>query len=101
MHKLKLKFKPKSFLLKFDSVKYFLNWCIALYGVPCGSAGKESAFNEGDLGLIAGLGRSPEEGKGYPLQYSGLENSMDCIVHGVTKSRSQLSDFHFLLVIYK
>ena len=70
-------------------------------GFPCGSAGKESAFNEGDLGLIAGLGRSPEEGKGYPLQYSGLENSMDCIVHGVTKSRSQLSDFHFLLVIYK
>ena len=43
-----------------------------------------------------GLGRCPGEGKGYPLQYSGLENSMDCIVHGVTKSRTQLSDFHFL-----
>ena len=41
------------------------------------------------------LGRSPGEGKGYPLQYSGLENSMDCIVHGVAKSRTQLSDFHF------
>ena len=47
---------------------------------PCGSAGKESAYNVGDLGLIPGLGRSPGEGKGDPLQYSGLENSMDCIV---------------------
>ena len=53
---------------------------------PCGSAGKESACNAGDLGSIPGLGRSPGEGKGYPLKYSGLENSMDCIVHGVTKS---------------
>ena len=49
----------------------------------------------GDLGLIPGLGRSPGEGKGYPLQYIGLENSMDCIVHGVAKSQTQLSDFHF------
>ena len=57
---------------------------------------KESACNVEELGLIPGLGRSPEEGKGYPLQYSGLENSMDCIVHGVTDSRTQLSDFHFL-----
>ena len=62
---------------------------------PCGSAGKESACNVGDLGLIPGLGRSPGEGKGYPLQYSGLENSMDHVVHGVTKSRTQLSDFNF------
>ena len=54
-------------------------------GFLCGSAGKESAHNAGDLGSIFGLGRSPGEGKGYPLQYSGLENSMDCIVHGVTK----------------
>ena len=46
-------------------------------GFPCGSAVKESACNAGDLGSISGLGRSPEEGKGYPLQYSGLENSMD------------------------
>ena len=59
------------------------------------SAGKEPACNAGDLGLIPGLGRSPGEGKGYPLQYSGLEKSMDCIVHGVTKSRTQLSDFNF------
>ena len=45
---------------------------------------------------VSGLGRSPGEGKGYPLQSSGLENSMDCIVHGVAKSQTQLSDFHFL-----
>ena len=62
-------------------------------GFPCGSTGKESACNAGDLGSIPGLGRSPEEGKGYPLRYSGLENS--CIVHGVAKSRTPLSDFHF------
>ena len=55
-------------------------------GFPCGSAGKESACNARDLGLIPGLGRSPGEGKSYPLQYSGLENCMDCIVHGVAKS---------------
>ena len=61
----------------------------------CGSAGKQSACNAGDLDSIPGLGRSPGEGKGYPLQYSGLENSMDCTVHGVTKSRTRLSDFHF------
>ena len=67
-------------------------------GFPCGSAGKESACNAGDLGLILGSGRSPGEGKGYPLQYSGLENSMDCIVHGVAKSRTGLSDFHFELL---
>ena len=62
---------------------------------PGASAGKESACNVGDLGSISGLGRSPGEGKGYPLQYSGLENSMDCIVHGVGKSWTWLSDFHF------
>ena len=49
------------------------------------SAGKETACNEGDLGSIPGLGRSPGEGKGYPFQYSGLENSMDCISHGGNK----------------
>ena len=53
---------------------------------PGDSAGKESACNEGDLGSTPGLGRSPGEGNGYPLQYSGLENSMDCIVHGVAGS---------------
>jgi len=51
-----------------------------------GSAGKESTCNAGDLGSIPGLGRSPGDGKGYPLQYSGLEKSMDCIVHGVAES---------------
>ena len=65
-------------------------------GFPCGSAGKESAFNMGDLGSIPGLGRSLGEEKGYPLQYPGLENSMDYIVHGVTKSRTRLSDSHFV-----
>ena len=70
-----------------------------LWGFPCGSAGKESACNAGDLGSIPRLGRSPGEMKGYPLQYSGLENSTDCIVHGVAKSQTRLSDFHFLPVI--
>ena len=64
-------------------------------GSPCGSAGKESACNVGDLGLIPGLGRSPREGKDYPLQYSCLENSMDPTVHGVAKSQTRLSDFYF------
>ena len=53
---------------------------------PCGSAGKESTCNVGDLGLILGLERVPGEGKSYPLQYSVLENSMDCIVHGIAES---------------
>ena len=52
------------------------------------SHGKESICSPGDLGLIPGLGRSTEEVNGYPLQYSGLENSMDCIVHGLTKSQT-------------
>ena len=55
-------------------------------GFPCGSDGKEFACNAGDLGSLPGLGRFPGEGKGYPLQYSDLENSKDCAVHGVTKS---------------
>ena len=72
-------------------------WCLSTmeHGFPCGSAGKESTHNEGDLGSIPGLGRSPGEGKGYSLQYSGLENSMGWTVHGVTKSPTRLSDFHF------
>ena len=65
--------------------------------INCGSAGKESACNAEDLGLIPGLGRSPGEGKGYPLQYSGLQNSMDCIIHRVAKSWTQLRDFQFSL----
>ena len=63
-------------------------------GFPGGSAGKEYVCNEGDLGSIPGLGRFPGEGNCYPLQYSGLENSMDCLVHGITKSQTPLSDFH-------
>ena len=76
-----------------------IQFCIYIC-FPCGSAGKESVCNAGDLGLIPGLGRSPGEGQSYQLQYSGLENSMDCRVHGVTKSRTQLSDFHFTSCMY-
>ena len=68
----------------------------SLMGFPCGSAGKEFACDMGDLDLTPGLGRSPGEGKGYPLQYSGLENSLVCVVHGVAKSWTQLSNFHSL-----
>ena len=57
-------------------------------GFPDSSVGKESTCNVGDLGSIPALGRSPGEGKGYPLQYSGLENSMDSKVHGVAKSQT-------------
>ena len=70
-------------------------------GFPGGSDGKESACNVGDLGLIPGLGRSPEEAKGYPLQYSGLENSIGCILHGVAKSQTRLSNFHSLSLMPK
>ena len=68
---------------------------LGIMGFPCGSAGKESACNVGDLGSIPGLERFSGEGKHYPLQYSGLENSMDYIVHGVAKSWTRLSDFNF------
>ena len=73
--------------------------CFSSHCFPCDSAGKESACNAGDLGLIPGLGRSPGEGKGYPLQYFGLDNS--CIVHGVAKRQIQLSDFHFTSLPFK
>ena len=63
-------------------VNSFCFWC---EGFPCGSARKESACNVGDLGSIPGSGRSPGEGKGCPLQHSGLENSMDCTVYGDSK----------------
>ena len=71
-------------------------------GFPGGSAGKESTSNVGDLGSIPELGRCPGEGKGYPLQYAGPENSTDCIVHGIAKSRIRLSDFrfHFLITFW-
>ena len=68
---------------------------LKLEGFPGASADKESSCNAGDLGSIPGLGRSPGEGKSYPLRYCGLENSIDCIVHGVTKSPTRLSDLHF------
>ena len=68
---------------------------LVFLGFPCGSAGKESICNVGDLGSIHELGKSPGEGKGYPLQYSGLENSMDCIVHGAPKRQTQLSNLYF------
>ena len=62
-----------------------------------GSEQTLESYFDSTLGSIPGLGRPPGEGNGYPLQYSRLENSMDCIVSGVTKSRTQLSDFHFSL----
>ena len=70
----------------------------SLWAFPRGLVVKNppaSARDTGDLGLIPGSGRSPGGGKGYPLQYSGLENSMDWIVRGVAKGRTRLSDFHF------
>ena len=77
-----------------------VTWSSDLIHSSCGSAGKESAHNVGDLGSIPGLGKSPGEGKGYPLQYSGLKNSVDCIVHGITKSLTCQSDFHFSFTQY-
>ena len=68
-------------------------------GFPCGSAGKEFAHSVGDLGSTSGLGRCSGEGKGYPLQYSGLEKFMDFIVLGVAESPTQLSDFHVPLSV--
>ena len=62
--------------------------------------GKNPSCDTGDLGSIPGLRRSPGEGKGYPLQYSGQENSMDCIVRGVTESRTRLSYFHVYFQLY-
>ena len=90
----------------FDSWVGKIHWrrdrlpTVLFLGFPGGSAGKESTWNAGDMSSIPGLGRSPGEGKGYPLQYSGLENSMDFMVHGVAKSRTQLIfTFNILLVI--
>ena len=70
----------------------------SILGLPLWLSWKESSYNAGDLGSIPGLGRYPGEGKDYPLQYSGLENSMDCIVHGVTKHWTRLSYFHTVKV---
>ena len=71
-----------------------------LRSFPDSSAGKEFACKAGDPGWIPGSGRSPGEGKDYPLQYFGLKNSMNCIVIGVAKSQTQLSNFHFHFHIY-
>ena len=68
-------------------------------GLPLCSAGKESTCNVWDLGSIPGVARAPGGENGYSFQYSGLKNSMDCIVHGVAKNQKQLSDFHFSLVV--
>ena len=78
------------------STDKWLTNCLSNSGFPCGSAGKQAACNAGDLGLILGLGRSSGEGKGYQLQYSGLERPEFTwtIVHGVTKSWTRLSDSH-------
>ena len=70
------------------------------WGFPCGSAGKESSHNAEDLVQSLGREDSPGEGKGYPFQYSGLENFMDCIVQVVTNSRTRLRDLHFHFPIY-
>ena len=74
-----------------------INWVLTVFqgALLVAQMVKESTCNAGDLGLRTGLGRSPGEGNGSPLQYSGLESSMGCIVHGVTKSPTRLSDFNF------
>ena len=81
-----------------------LDEVLGMKGFPGSSAGKESACNAGDLGSIPGLGRSPGEGNGYSLQYSGLENSTGCIVRGVAKSQARLSNYsfaHFILFLLR
>ena len=84
---------PRSFVFQEALLLLAFKFCSShTLGFPCGSAGKESACNVGDLGSIPGLGRSLGERKGYALQYSGLENSMD---YTVSRSRTRLSDFHF------
>ena len=90
---------PKCWMLAYLP-HHFWDIPIFTWGFPSGSAGKESACSVGDLGSMPGLGRSPEEGKSYPLQYSGLENSMNCIVHGVAKSRTWPNDFHIYLIFW-
>ena len=78
----------RAYLSYIGHILYYAHTRAILQGFPHGSANKKSACNVEDLGLIPGLGRSPREGKGHPLQYSGLENSMDYTVHGVAKSQT-------------
>ena len=88
----------KPALVVWSPLRYHIHFRIHLsISGPLWSAGKESTCNVGDLGSIPGLGISPGEGKSYPLQYSGLKNSMDYIVHGVTESWTWLSNCHFSL----
>ena len=82
--------KKKRGRLSFISLR-FAKYLTGVQGFLCGSAGKESDYSVGDLGLIPALGRSPGERKGYPLQYFGLESSMDFSVHGVAKSWTRLT----------
>ena len=77
-----------TFVSKVMSLLFNMLSRFAMGGFPDSLVGKESACNAGDPGLIPRLGRSAGEGISYPLQYSGLQNSVDCIVHGVTKSRT-------------
>ena len=84
--------KNANLLLKLRNITFYNTYV----GFPS-SAGKESACNTGDLGLIPGLGRCPGKGNDYPLQYSVLENSMDSIVHGVAKSHVGLRNFHLII----
>ena len=86
---------PLWYLLFVDFLMMAILIIVFPWSFPCGSAGKESVCNAGDLGSIPGLGRSPEDRKGYSLQCSGLENPVDCIVHGVAENWTRLSDFHF------
>ena len=93
-------FKYNKQLVRYFKI-IFLLWYIRpricpVMGFPCGSAGKESSCNAEDLALIPELGRSPGEGKGYPLQFSGLDNSMGSVVPMVPESWTQLSGFHSL-----
>ena len=86
------------FVHPYVQMSMFVPALLCVMSFPDSSVGKGFACNAGDLGLIPRLGRSPGEGKGYSLWYSWLENSMDSIVHGVTKSWTQLSDFHLHLL---
>ena len=97
---LELQLQHQSFqwIISVDFLKDWLVWSCSPKGLPGVSAGKESPCNAGDLGSIPRLGRSPGEGNSYPLQYSGLENSVDCIVYGIMKSQTRLSDFHFTCI---
>ena len=87
-------FKPRVF----PSISIIVTLNLGSVGFPGGSEVKASACSLGDLGSIPGLGRSPGEGKGYPLHYSGLENSMDCIGHGVTELDTT-ERLHFLSTV--